>query len=395
MNMLRNSPLLRCPPSKVSTEAGVASTPSRKSTTKPHSSFRLLPTPSWQLKSAAAWESSRRGAGSGKMVELPRGISFHGKRLGPRPILVIGGAVPTVGAAADQAERFSHMLSQAAWEHGAIHVPIIATSATAMPTLLTEVSDQIVTLLDMLSIGWTHTLCHSLGALVAAKMSLLHPTRAGTLLVLDSQIVEKQWIANDKARDEIAKAQNDVNVPEAMLAFRIEELRQHVEPTITPSDVQSGDAAIFNDVLFSSSHLFGQSGGLVRHDASYLSIDELNTLRHPIQLIVPSANGVCDVPTHKDFFNLRRVQPIKSCSAHAELFAPSGGSGAAEEVGAVVEQWVQRYEPDTIMLRRYEAAAKEMKQRMGTGDAPSGAPAAKSAEDGGDKKKEKRKKGKQ
>ncbi|CUG86496.1 Hypothetical protein, putative [Bodo saltans] len=368
-------------------------TSSRKAP-KAHVSFRPLPLQSWQ-KTAALW-STAGAPGNSNAVELPQGVSLLGETLGPRPIIVLGSAVATLEAAAQQAESFSHSLSQAAWEHGAIHVPIIATGATALPTLLRDVAQQVVKLLDVLGIGWMHTLGHSLGALVAAKMALDFPTRAGTLMLLDSQLLDKQWIANHKSRDEIRKAQDDVNVPESMLDFRITQLREGLEGPLKTGEAQQHDAAIFADVLFSNSRLFGASNGMTRCDASYLSIDELRILRHPLQLIVPAPNGVCDVNTHKDFFNLRRIQPIKSAQSHAALFTPSSGTsaGIAEEVGSMIEQWVQRYEPDTIMARRYETAVKDMNSKMGstTGGTPSGAAASAEAEGGKKSKKDKKEK---
>lgn len=373
------------PPAPAAAAAGASS----RRQSKPHSSFHPLPFHAWQRSAAAALWSSHPG-GARPVVELPEGVSFHGPTLGPRPIVVLGAALPSLEGAAAQAESFSHSLSQAAWEHGAIHVPIVATSATASPTLIRDVANQVVKLLDVLGVGWTHTLSHGLGALVASKMALDHPTRAGTLMVMDSSIVSKAWIENSKAREEIEKALDDVNVPASALDFRVEQLRAALEAPLAASD--SNDVALFKDVLFSPEYLFGSSQGLKRKDASYLSIDELRILRHPLQLIVPAANGVCDVNTHKDFFNLRRVQPIKSCKSHAELFQPSTGSnGAAEEVGSMIDQWVQRYEPDVMLSRRCETALKDMRARM----APAGGAAPSAAADGdaaaGGKKKSEKK----
>jgi hypothetical protein len=372
--MLRGSSLRACAAvgkETTSVAPAAATSATGRKAPKTHVSFRPLPLHPWQRTAATAlWSLSSKAASGVKSpsVELPLGVSLLGETLGPRPIVILGSAVPNMEAAAEQAETFSHMLSQAAWEHGAIHVPIIATASTATTTLLRDVSQQVVKLLDVLGVGWTHTLGHSLGALVAAKMALDFPTRAGTLLLVDSQIVDKQWIENSKARDEIRKAQEDINVPASMLEFRISQLREVLEVPLKAADSQDHDAAIFKDVLFSSASLFGASKGLRRNDASYLSIDELRILRHPLQLIVPASNGVCDVNTHKEFFHLRRIQPIKSAQSHQGLFAPSSGTsaGVAEEVGSMIEQWVQRFEPDTIMARRYESALKDMRGKMGT-----------------------------
>lgn len=332
--------------------------PTKKSReSKPHTDFRPL--------SLAAWQ--KRGAEYGsKSAALPESLLFHGNALGPRPLVVLGGSVPTLDAAAASAAKFSPMLSQAAWGHGAIYVPLLASSSTASAKLLEHSCNTVAKVLDAFGIGWTHVVGHGLGALVAAKMCFTHPTRIGTMVVVDTPLVDKQWIANTSARLEIARAQGDVNVPASMLASAVNSLKGKREAALSSPD--AADIDLFKDILFNEGHLFGSSHGVTRNDDRYLSTLELGNIKHPLQLVLPQSGGACEAETHKEFFNIRRLQLIKSAASHQELFSSTGG--VAEEIGGIIEQWAQRFEPDIVMSRRYDTAAKDMRTRMQAVGAP-------------------------
>lgn len=333
-------------------QVGGAPTDKKGRPSKPIVAFKPLAIHAWQ-------RASLNVPLARKNPTIPEPLQFHGSAIGPRPLIVLGGSV-TAETAGASASKFSAMLSQLEWPHGAIHIPIKNSGSLQ---LLQDSCDEIVNVLDALGVGWTHFLTHSVGSLVAAKMTFRYPTRIGTMILLDTPIVEKQWIANAATREEIRKARDDVNVPVNMLDFSIQNLKQNLEPQLKHTD--AADEEIYSKNLFDSHHLFGSSGGVTRCDHRYLTPLELQSIKHPVQIVTPSAGALCDNNVHKDFFNLRRLQPIKSASNHEALFGSSNGT--AEEIGGLLEQWLQRFEPDVVLGKRYEGAAKDMRTRMGPG----------------------------
>lgn len=364
------------PPVEAAAAKAAAEPSPKKATrvTKEVTAFRVMPLHEWQ----------RRGSAD-KLPSHP--LLFHGATLGPRPLVVLGGNVtsdPTQSAV-----RFSPMLSQLQWSHGALYVSF--DFETSSSDALGKAADSVVRVLDSLGIGWTHVVGHSAGALLAAKMAFRFPTRVGTIISLDSPLVQDKWIENQKVREELRKASEDVNVPQPLMDFTKHSLEENVEPPLTYTD--PADQALFDEYLFSTKNLFGSSRGQVRDDSRYLSILQLQCLKHPLQFVTPAQGSKLDVDTHKSFFGIRRLQPIKAAASHDALFSTEGT--ASEEVAQQLEQWIQRFEPDVMYSRRFEQAAKDMRSRM---DSASAAPAAAAAEKStqqfppGKKKEQKKKK---
>ncbi|KAG5508195.1 hypothetical protein JKF63_05450 [Porcisia hertigi] len=324
---------------------------------------------------------------------MPATVLYHGDQLGPRPIIILDHSVDHVEKSAaavldvcqEASEKYKAMLSSLAWDYGAVYIPL--------PVSLGEVSvmeqscRHVCAVLDAIGVQWSHVLAHSYGALVAARMaaSTAYPHRIGSLLLLDTPLVTEQLVRNAKQREEIAKAREDVNVPPTELSFAIESLRNSLETSLPyPAAV---DKSLYEDYLFSAS-LFHERG-LVRDEHRYVPVRHLAEVHHPLQLLVPGKRPITDVAIHKEFFGLRRPAVIKTADSHEDMFSEK----CADEVADVVRGWMQRFEPDILMKRRFEKAAKDLTQLMG-----SSTPITAKGEGGSEKRSEKkkdRKKGKQ
>lgn len=179
------------------------------------------------------------------------------------------------------------------------------------------------------------------------------------------------------------------------------------------ADLAANDTAVYGGHLFDPSAIF-RRGGIERDESRYTPLRALASVQHPFQLIVPSGAGagggaVSDVSIHKEVFGIRRPAVIKTAPAHACLFgfpppppmvkpaaaaaSCSGGEAkgskkggkkdvdgavaaaapaaffadaASKEVADTVAAWLNRFEPDVVLARRYEQAAKEMTKLMGS-----------------------------
>lgn len=324
---------------------------------------------------------------------MPKTVLYHGDQLGPRPLLILDHSVPAsesanavTEAAAAASKKFEAVVSALGWSHGAVYIPLPVSVGEA--NAMEQSCRHVCAVLDALNVQWSHVLSHSYGALVAARMaaSTAYPHRIGTMLLLDTPLVTEPLVRNTRLRQEIAKAQADVNVPPAELSFAVESLKSGLETTL-PYPAEE-DKALYEEYLFSPTTLF-REGGLVRDEHRYVPVRHLAQVHHPLQLLVPAKEAVTDVAIHKEFFSLRRPAVIKGAEGHADLFSTK----CAGEVADVVRAWVQRFEQDVVLKRRFEQAAKEMSQLMG-----SATPSEKSegaGEKKAEKKKEKKKKSKQ
>ncbi|EPY43346.1 hypothetical protein AGDE_00575 [Angomonas deanei] len=210
-----------------------------------------------------------------------------------------------------------------------------------------------------------------------------YPHRLGSCVLMDTPLVTKEMIDNAAAREEVAAAEKNVNVPAAEMEFAKSSLTESLEGTL-PCPAKE-DLTVYEKNIFDPKHIF-ERGGLVRRDDRYLSVQQVGNIFHPLQLILPSKDAVCDAGVHKDFLRIRRPAVIKSASSHEALF----GAAASSEVADVIRAWLNRFEPDVVLKRRYEQAAKEMSQLMG-GSQTVASPAGQTTKTEGKKKKEKKK----
>lgn len=451
----------------------------------------------------------------------PTALLYHGSKLGPRPLIILDHSLPppppggVQGGAAGQAEaregdaraaavaalhaiqpsdsatkaarKYEAILSHLNWAHGAVYIPIHVdvpssggnTTASAArdgkgffseaeESLLEVSCRQVAAVLDALDVTWAHFLTYSYGTLVAARMAASRgfPHRVGSFIALDTPLVTRAQVQNVAAREELAAATEDVNVPLHELEFAKEALREGREGPLpcpvaelaraAPSydvSLAKNDADLYEQYLFHPEHIFEQ-GGLRCNESRYTPVRALAEVQHPLQLVVPAASPLTDVFTHKEFFGLRRPAVIKAARSHAGLFGyavaegstnsteakatagehgkagdgkkkkESGGTrsgadkgrgnaaeaskdvpnvadspaDAAKEVADVIGAWLNRFEQDVVIKRRYEQAAKEMAQLMGSGGAGEGEAAGAAGSSSDDakrkgKKKEKKKKG--
>ncbi|RNF00397.1 hypothetical protein TraAM80_07744 [Trypanosoma rangeli] len=319
---------------------------------------------------------------------LPQTLLYHGTHLGPRPLIILDHTTKSPAEAAAAAQKYEAVLSQLSWEYGAVYIPLQVDYSETTKGLIEHTCQQVCAVMDVLDVRWTHFLTHSYGCLVAAYMaaSEAFPHRIGTFISLDTPLVTRALVQNMQQREEIAKAERNVNVPEADLSFAKHSLLSSLEGPL-PCPAES-DTGLYNDYLFNPAGIF-HADGLVRCEERYVPVKHLAEVRHPMQLVVPAGNTVADVAVHKEFFGLRRPVVLKGCQCHEELFHDEG----AKELAKVLETWLQRFEPDAYLAKRYEQAAREMSQLM-----MSSVPAsvkADGAEGGGEqrkKKKEKKKK---
>ncbi|KAF5225393.1 hypothetical protein ECC02_001571 [Trypanosoma cruzi] len=342
---------------------------------KPRREFTSLRIQPWQ----------RNCLGASREQMLPPSLLYHGTHLGPRPLIILDHTTKNTAEAALAAKKYEAVLSQLSWEYGAVYIPLHVDFPYTTNGLIEQTCQQVCAVMDALDVHWTHFLTYSYGCLVAAYMAASEgfPHRIGTFISLDTPLVTRELLQNMEQREEIAKAERDVNVPEANLSFAKHNLISSLEePFPCPAEA---DKSLYHDYLFNPAEIF-QSDGLVRCEERYVPVKHLADVRHPMQLVVPSANALADVTVHKEFFGLRRPVVLKGCQRHEEIFRDE----SAKEIAKVLETWLQRFEPDAYIAKRYEQAAAEMSQLM-----MSSAPAntqADSAEGGDQRKKKKEKK---
>lgn len=290
---------------------------------------------------------------------LPQSLFYHGARLGPRPLIILDHTTRDAAEAALAAKKYETLLFQLAWVYGAVYIPLHVDLLNTAKDWLEHSCQQVCAVMDALDVRWTHFLTYSYGCLVAARLAASEefPHRIGTFTSLDTPLVTRELLRNMEWREEIAKAENDVNVPEADLEFAKHGLLSALEePLPCPAEA---DKELYNDYLFHPASIFC-SNGLVRREGRYVPVKHLADIRHPMQLVVPAANALVDVAVHKEFFRLRRPVVLKGCQRHEELFLEEG----AKELAGFLETWMQRFEPDVYIAKRYEQAAKEMSQMM-------------------------------
>ncbi|KAH9599359.1 hypothetical protein LSM04_007571 [Trypanosoma melophagium] len=291
---------------------------------------------------------------------FPQFLLYHGAQLGPRPLIILDHTTTDTEDAMKAVKKYEPLLSQLSWDYGAVYVPLQVKYNDTPHDLLNYSCQQISAVMDVLDVRWTHFLTYSYGCLVAARMaaSVEYPHRIGTLTSLDTPLVTRELLVNMERREEIAKAEGDVNVPETELAFAKETLLSSLESPL-PCPAAAADKAVYEECLFHPASIF-HSGGLIRKESRYVPVKHLAEMRHPMQLIVPAANSITDTAVHKEFFGLRRPVVVKGCQRHEELFA----SESAKELAAALDTWLHRFELDAFIAKRYEQAAKEMSELM-------------------------------
>lgn len=472
-------------------------------------------------------------------------LLYYGSKLGPRPLVILDHSLPLPARSAaavtaeakdgdvkgntaavlralgqpdelvmQSARKYEPILEQLNWDHGVVYIPLHVSvpppsknrtstsgdSERAAPggeeSLLELSCRQVVAVLDVLDIHWTHFLTYSYGTLVAARMAASRsvPHRLGSFLSLDTPLVTRAMVRNAALREELATAADDVNVPLREVAFAQEMLKEGQEEEPLPCPVvllaeaalQTSEegcrrsvgvdelvAAARSDREVYTRYLFhpevgekeGEGGakkkvfardGSVREETRHTPLHALAEMRHPFQLLVPSSGPpLSDVLTHREFFGLRRPAVIKAARSHAELFGycfgkaekPAGrrepslaaaeeskdgkaperthqkdvadrevaaasgadgcvdhagasstpilaaGTAATKEVADVICTWLNRFEQDAVLKRRYEQAARDMLHVMASSTGTGGAAVVAADGKKAGKKKEKHKKG--
>ena len=339
----------------------------------------------WEAVKIPSW----RQHANTRSVQPPEMFHVLGATLGPRPLLVLNTAQPppphpATAPSGSPLEKWLPSLTHLNWRYGCISIPFFFNAAAEQPPRdwLDLQCEHVLSLLDTLSVRWTHCIGHGSGALVAARLASKAPDRIGSILSMDSPLLSKSWMKNEKIREEIALAEPDVNVPTTLLEMQLEELATNCEtPLECVSDSDTAEIAVVKDYLFSDGFIFRNRNesiggsfrkGYSRDDSRYLSCRDVAAIRHPFSILYPAQGVIADVTLHKDVFNIRRVQPIKSAKTHSELFA---AGTAAEEVGTTVNQWLTRFEPDVVIHRRIEQGIKESKAKLDALGAPPAAAA--------------------
>ncbi|KEG09977.1 hypothetical protein DQ04_04351000, partial [Trypanosoma grayi] len=178
---------------------------------KPRRAFAPLRIHPWQAQCL----------GTSRSELLPQGVLYHGTHLGPRPLIILDHTTKSAAEAEEAAKKYEALLSELAWGHGAVYVPLHVDYAGATRDVLDHSCRQVCAVMDALDVRWTHFLAYSYGCLVAARMAASEefPHRLGTFTSLDTPLVTREQLNNTQRREDIAKAEKDVNVPEADLAF--------------------------------------------------------------------------------------------------------------------------------------------------------------------------------
>ncbi|CCW63944.1 unnamed protein product [Phytomonas sp. EM1] len=340
----------------------------------------------------------------GDRALLPPALLYHGGALGPRPLLILDHSLPfsnmdgsdvhtdglsntQLDAIQSAAAKYTSMISQLVWEYGAVYIPLVVNPDGG--DVIGRSCRQVCAVMDALDIRWSHFLTYSYGTLVAGRLaaSQEYPHRIGSFLSLDTPLVTDSMVRNAKRRDEIAKAEKDVNVPADMLSFARDELLGALEEVLS-CPAPKADGELYKRYLFNPKQIY-EKGGLIRKEERYVSLRHLAGIHHPWQLMVPAGQPLSDVPVHKEFFRLRRPAVIKSAASHKELFSDC----AATEIAEVLTSWMNRFEPDMMIRRRYEQAAREMSALVA--DATAATPKVSTSAgtgSGGKRKKEKKQK---
>ncbi|CCW69723.1 unnamed protein product [Phytomonas sp. Hart1] len=339
--------------------------------------FKLLQLHDWQIHGVR-----------GDRSILPPALFYHGDVLGPRPLLILDHSFPSssisnhhanqtsnsnnnsrdsgsgayTGAPSQMpldtfqraAGKYASMISHLRWAYGAVYIPLVVNPDDG--DVLERSCREVTAVMDALDLRWSNFLTHSYGTLVAGRLatSRAYPHRIGSFFSLDTPLITDRMFRNAKHRAELSKAAEDVNIPAEMVSFVREELLGALEEVL-PCPASEADGELYEKYLFNPDAIYDK-GGLIRREERYIHLRQLSNIYHPWQLVVPAGQPLSDLPLHKEFFRLRRPAVIKSARSHEELFSDS----SAVELAGVLAGWMNRFEPDWMIRRRYEQAAKEM-----------------------------------
>lgn len=308
--------------------------------------FRELPVHPWQCAAANRNYSPLLNS------DRPP-YRFHGRLLGPHPFIALG------SSAVAGEEVFSPFLSALNYSHGALSLSILSSRyCDATEDFLSCQCHEVARMMDTFNCGWGHFIGYSVGALVAAKMAWLYPEKIGTMIIVDTPLFNSEWGVNSATRKILQKAVVDSNVSHhssSQLAFMLSELRSSIEPP--PPCPCEADAEIYSSQIFPS-----QVNVLQRDDSRYLSFDHIAAIRHPAMLLSPSSGSLADGPLHAEHLNMRRATIVKCAASHRDLVVPS--EDVATEVAKHLGSWINNYDIDVMMQRKYEQAAKEMQSLL-------------------------------
>lgn len=335
----------------------------------------------------------------------------------------------------------------------------------------TEYCHEVAATMDRLGVTWSAVaVAQSFGALVAAKMALLYPERVGSLFLLPGEpaasssnlsastscahLITKDAVSFAASLTELRKAATDVNIPQELFDFSLQELQQSergggsakkaggddeeadaegLTPLSKSLSCDAADRTLIQAALgerAAEGAAPAAEGGaasfyLAEADVNaWMTVDQLRLVQHPMCLVTSPACSADDITAAEAFFNVRRVAKVKAASAPAAAAKNKDGAAAAagdkdkkdaaagaaetvvksvlhaecvKETADHLANWAKRYDGDELVRRKWQQAKQEMDKLLSVGGAGGeGGSDAAAAGGGGDKdgKKKKKDKGK-
>jgi pimeloyl-ACP methyl ester carboxylesterase len=391
----------------------------------------------------SAWATSRlASAGAGGSAD----VVVFGNRLGPHPLLVFPPFAADAKGTAEALRPLEPMLRALDHPDGALAVPyhgagsaedaakavraaraahkqaVAAARAKVSPAntlaclphphgpadyeadgLLAGYAHNVAALMHCLGVSWTTALGYSLGGLAAAKTASLYPRIVGSLVLLDTPLLAATDAQTHALRNAIYEARYDINTPRADIDAAVAKHAELVaQPAATLSVPVAADAPVY-EAIFDPAEAFS-ADKTSRDLGAFLSYDHLRALRHPVMSVYPNkpdftkgagATSAKEADALRDTVALRKALHVKAAAQHADLL----GAAAAETAGGI-KQWINRFDMDTAMARKYGQARDRVnatlnppeKKAGGEGDGKDDAAAAgaKGGKKGKKSKKEKK-----
>ena len=244
------------------------------------------------------------------------------------------------------------MLSSLKHSHGALTV---SCTATENVNVLDTYVDCVLRCLDAYSISWAPIVAHGIGAFAALRMSYLFPERVGSIAIVDTPVVTRRHCTNYEIRSEVLRAGSDVNIHSSLIEKYVAKVMDNVEEVL-PSTTPSSAA---DDVFLRS--LVPKGFDASDSYSRFLNPRQVAEIRHPIHIAIPSAAALSDLDVHKEIFNLRRLQTVKTANSHQELF-----TCGAPELANGINAFLARYDMDVVIHRRYEQASATIRKKFET-----------------------------
>ena len=351
-----------------------------------------------------AWTRQQLRAAGAKAPE----VHFFGAKCGPQPILLLPPCTGALGT-------FAPLLRATSHAHGAVTVPygdvdqlrasmsdaverrralarqlrgdcsssanVVTVTQPAIDAsvgdgFLTEYCHTVVDAMDRLGVSWVTCVAQAFGALAAAKLATLFPERVGSIFLLNTPLVSDETAAYAKQLRVLRAAAADVNVPEAMFRYALD------EELVPPPAASLGMGA---DEAVAAAALGPPTKALAEGDVNaWMTHAQQALLRHPLCLTAPadvSKDALASTTAvHEAWFNVRRVAKLKAASAGFDV----ADDKIAAELANHLAGWIKRFDADDIVARRWSQAKQSMIKMLpppagAVGDAKASAAAAAAA----------------